>query len=44
MKSHEKLPASKGHKGLKCGGKVKKMAEGGIVPGSAKPCDYFIKN
>jgi hypothetical protein len=37
LKSHEKLPASKGHKGLKCGGKVKKMAEGGIVPGS----DYW---
>jgi hypothetical protein len=31
LKSHEKLPASKGHKGLKCGGKVKKMAEGGAV-------------
>ena len=31
LKSHEKLPASKAHKGLKCGGEVKKMAEGGAV-------------
>jgi len=31
LKSHEKKPASKAHKGLKYGGEVKKMADGGAV-------------
>lgn len=35
LAAHAAKPASKAHKGLKCGGEVKKYAKGGSIDGVA---------